>query len=714
MVSRPDSSNDFSGEAETVVQAGVVHGGIHLHRAQHVFTAPRQLPLSPSGFVNREADLLKLDRFLVARPGSREQGRTPVGVSTVSGPPGVGKTAMAVYWAHRVRSEFPDGDLYIDMQGFGPGPPLSTETVLEAFLRALDVRPDNIPEGLTGRAALFRSLLDGKRVLLLIDNATSSAQVRHLIPGSRQCFTLVTSRNTLSGLVVREGALPVTLDVLSSEESVLLLSELMGHDRIAAEVESAQQVAQLCGHLPLALRVVAERAVNRPQLSLADLVDELNGEQRRLDALASAEDELSDTRAVFSWSYQALTPDLMRTFRLIGLHEGADIGLGAAAALIGANVGEATRQLRALVGVHLLQETTVNRFQLHALLRSYSRERALAEEAQAERMQAVRRSLTWYLLTADRARSVLLPFFPSIPLVPPGHLDLADEFVNGPQAMSWFDTERRNLLAAMRQATEFGQFDIGWKLPFVTTGFFELRSYWDEWESNHRSGLAAAELLGDSFGEAVNMQMLGDVAWRRSRFDEAISNYRHAAEIGRHLSAGWIEGFALRGEGLVREQQGDFHAASEMFRSALQIFRSDGLRRGEGMSLLSLGKCAHALNDPTQAVAFGTAAVRIFEEIDDVWTLAWGRLALAISLMAGEADLDAMAQLRRACETFRLFDDHHSEAEALVLLAELYVRSDDVTNAQTCRRRAAELYEILGDSRAAEVRARIEDMEAGA
>nr|WP_283134023.1 tetratricopeptide repeat protein [Rhizohabitans arisaemae] len=634
----------------------------------------------------------------------------PAGVSIVSGPPGVGKTALAVHWAHRVRDEFPDGDLYIDMQGFATGAPLSTEVALDAFLRCLQVPPEDIPDTLAGRSALFRSLLDGKRALILVDNASSSAQVRHLIPGSHRCFTLVTSRNTLSGLVVREGALPVTLDVLSPEESVLLLSEVIGADRVRAEQDIALRVAQLCGCLPLALRVVGERAVGRPLVSLKNLLDELIGEQRRLDELASVEDELSDTRAVFSWSYQALTPELMRAFRLLGLFEGREIGVGAAAALIGVGMATAKRQLQALTGVHLLQEVSANRFQFHALLRLYSRERAFVQDSQMERTKAVRRLLSWYLLTSNNARSAILPFLPQIPLVPANQIDLVDDYGSAPEAMAWFDVERPNILAAMRQAIELGQFDIGWKLAFVTTGFFELRSYWKEWEENHRNGLAAAVSLGDGLGEAVNLLMLGDIAWRSRRFDESMSSYQRAAEVGRSTSEGWVEGFALRGQGLICEERGDFNEASELFQSSLRIFRSTGFRRGEGMSLLSLGRCERAIGDLAQAVALGAEAVRIFDEIGDIWTSAWGRLSLAEILMEMGSDADAMEILRMSGEVFREFEDHRSEAQALLWLGELLLRQNDKSGARECWSRVLEIYESLGDPDTADIRNRMDGL----
>ena len=252
-------ANDFSGDADAVIQAGSIHGDVHLSRARRRFPSPHQLPLGPSAFVNRHGDLGRLDHLLEDDAGNEH--RPTAIVSAVAGAPGVGKTALALHWAHRVRGRFPDGELYVDMQGYGPGRALVPEQALDLFLRALDVPADSIPEALGERAALYRSLLDGKRILVLIDNASSSTQVRHLLPASPECCAVVTSPELTTEPGGREGAIRVTLDVLSPGESVQLLGALMGAPRVNADAVSALRVAELCGHLPLALRIVAEHTI---------------------------------------------------------------------------------------------------------------------------------------------------------------------------------------------------------------------------------------------------------------------------------------------------------------------------------------------------------------------------------------------------------------------------------------------------------------------
>lgn len=598
------------------------------------------------------------------------------------------------------------------MHGYGSGSVLTPEQALDLFLRALDVPADGIPETLDERAALFRTIVDGKRIFALIDNAASSTQVRHLLPASPECCAVITSRSSLPSLVAREGAVRVTLDVLSPGESVQLLAELMGASRVEADSASALRVAELCSYIPLALRIVAERAANRPRLSLAELVDELAGQQR-LDAVASEDDELSDTRTVISWSYKSLSPDLRRTFRLLGIHPGSDIGIEAAAALTGDDATVVTRRLRALADAHLLQESANNRFQMHDLVRVYSVERAQAEESQKDRIKAIRRMLTWYLLAADKARRAILPYSASFPLVPAGEITPIEGFGSGPEAMRWFDTERRNLQVLLRQASELAQFDIAWKLAIAVSGYLELGAYWTEWEEAVSTGLTAAQTLGDRFGEAASLSILGDVSWRDGRPDEAIERYERTVAIAREIAVGWLEGFGLRGLGLINEERGHLEAASGFFESALEVFRSSGFRRGEGMSLLSLGACARALGDPRSATARDVAAVEIFEEIGDRWTVAWGSVDLGKSYVAEGRLTEALSVLRTAVAIFDDFGDRRCQAQALFLLGDVLRESGDETAAADSWQQAMALYELLADPRAHEVRQRLADFDEG-
>ncbi|MFC5183828.1 tetratricopeptide repeat protein [Actinomadura harenae] len=617
----------------------------------------------------------------------------------------MGKTALAIHWARRRRDRFPDGDLYVDMRGYGPGLPLTAADALGGFLRALGVPAEAIPEDVGQRAALYRSILDGRSLLVVIDNAASTAAVRPLLPASSGCFAMITSRSRLAGLVTREGATRVTLDILTPEGAVELLGQVIGPNRVEAEPEAALRMADLCGYLPLALRVVAEHAASRPALSLTGLVEELTDERHRLDALAEREDELSDVRTVFSWSYQALDSDLKQTFRLLGLHPGPEFGIGAAAALTATDERTTARRLRELTSAHLLQEPKDGRFRLHDLLRAYALECTKAEDPQHARTRAVRQLLSWYLHTTDRGRKAILPHSHEVSLVPAEKLSLP-RFPDATQAMGWFEQERQNLLAAIRQAFELGQYDIAWKLPVVADGFFELGSHWTEWKKVHQLGLEAAQALGDALGEASNLFCLGDAAWRGGRHEEAIENYNRTLDIARGLGDTWLEGFTLRGLGLIREEQGDFDAANALVLNALDVFRDAGWRRGEGMALLSLSRSALAAGDIEPAITLGEQATEIFEALPDEWSTAWTALSLGPALRQLGRAAEAEVRLSQAVETFARFTDRQSEAMAWEALAEVFEEMRNRTDARRSWTRAAQLYELLRNDKATELNER--------
>ncbi|WP_211245827.1 ATP-binding protein [Actinomadura oligospora] len=692
------TGNRYRGDARTAVQVHNLHGDIRLGRASSEPPAPRQLPLDVSGFVDREDDQRVLDELLAA--GS--SGGSTVVVSAIAGAPGVGKTALAIHWARRRRDRFPDGDLYVDMRGYGPGLPLTADDALGGFLRALGVPAEAIPEDVGQRAALYRSILDGRSLLVVIDNAASTAAVRPLLPASPGCFAVITSRSRLAGLATREGATRVTLDILSPEGAVELLGQVIGHDRVAAEPEAALRLAELCGHLPLALRVVAEHAASRPCLPLSGLLDALSAELHRLDALADREDELSDVRTVFSWSYRTLDPDLRRTFRLLGLHPAPEFGIGAAAALTGTDERTTARRLRDLTSAHLLQEPKDGRFRLHDLLRAYALERTTAEDAQHVRTQAVRQLLSWYLHTTDNGRKVILPYSHEIPLVPAEQLSLP-RFPDATHAMEWFERERPNLLAAIRQALEFGQYDIAWKLPVVADGFFELGSHRADWTRIHQHGLEAAQALGDALGEASNLICLGDAAWCGGRHEEAVEYYHRTLDIARDLGDTWLEGFTLRGLGLIHEERDEREGANTLFRSALDVFREAGWRRGEGMALLSLSRSALAQGGIEHAVTLGEQATGIFEALPDEWSTAWTALTLGPALRRLGHTAEAEARLNRAIDTFVRFSDQQSQAMAWEAHAEVLEAVGNHSDARQSWAKAAELYELLRNDKATEL-----------
>ncbi len=342
---------------------------------------PQQLPREPPGFTGRRAELARLHDLLMAQEADPPGAAAVIGV--ISGTAGVGKTSLAVHWARRVASRFPDGQLYVNLRGFDPRQaPLPPGEALGHLLRGMAVAAQRIPGDVDDQAAMLRTLLARRRMLLLLDNAATARQVRPLLPGSPHCLVLVTSRNDLAGLVARDGAHRIQLDVLSAGKSVALLTHVLGTQRVAAEPGAAAELARLCGGLPLALRIAAERAAGHPRrVTLAELAAELAVENRCLDALAAGEDEETAVRDVISWSYRALAPQSARMFRLLGLHAGPELSTSAAAALANSTTARVRPLLTTLVRGNLLAEVAPDRYRLHELLRIYAAEHVTGEEA---------------------------------------------------------------------------------------------------------------------------------------------------------------------------------------------------------------------------------------------------------------------------------------------------------------------------------------------
>jgi DNA-binding SARP family transcriptional activator len=452
--------------------------------------APVMLPATVPGFTGRARELRALSGLL-RRPD------WPVLITAIGGPAGVGKTALAVHWARRAAADFPDGQLYVNLRGFGPADPLPPAEALRAFLDALGVPAARIPATLDGRQALYRSLLDGRRMLIVLDNARDPAQVRPLLPATPTAMVLITSRSELAGLVASDGARTLTLDVLSGTEAYQLIAARLGEPRVAAEPEAADELIGLCARLPLALAITAARAVTHPGFTLAALTAELRDAKGRLDALSTGEDA-TDVRAVLSWSYQSLQPPAARMFRLLGLHPGPEITAAAAASLAGTGLAEARRLLRELTRCHLLAEPGAGRYAFHDLLRAYAAEQASALDSDDDHRAATGRMLDHYLHTARSADLQLNPLRePITRLPPPPRCGVTPETIGSRQrALAWFEAELQVLQAIVNLAAETG-FDVhAWQIPWAMVDFLDTRGYWREWAATQRPAVAAAKRYG--------------------------------------------------------------------------------------------------------------------------------------------------------------------------------------------------------------------------
>ncbi|WP_309232711.1 NB-ARC domain-containing protein [Nocardiopsis sp. BMP B8015] len=681
-----------------------MHGDVHIvSRPARPVRVPHQLPLAATGFVDRTAHLRQLDALAA-------EAETSVPVAVLAGPPGVGKTALAVHWAHRARSLFPDGDLYTSVHGHAPGPRAEASQALDAILRALGVPPERIPLDLDGRSALYRSEVDGKRLLVVVDDVLNPTQVRPLLPAAPGCMVVVTSRSTLPGLVAREGARRLSLGVLPVVDSVALLRNTIG-TRVESEPRAAHELAEHCARLPLALRVAAERLLDRPDATLSDLVNELAAEESRLDALAE-EDELSDLRAVMTASYQALDDDTARFFRHLGLHPGPEFSSGAAAALTGTRQVRARGFLDRLARAHLVERLREDRYRLHDLVRLYAVERVRAEDGPETMGEAVGRVARWYTHAAARAQLVELPNFPVVPGEEQDH-ELPG-FASVEDTLAWFEAERTNLLAVARAALDHGHHDTAWRLPASVYPLFELHRHWHEWRDLHAIGLRAAEEADDAFGAARNHLGMGDAQWLLGDPDAAVQHYGFALAADRQAGDPWVEGFALRQLGVVAWQRGEREDDTAGYvERAITVFRESGERRGEAMCLLSLADFGADLARWEEALGRCRTAIDAFGGIGDVWSVAWARCTLGRILTGSGRAADAVAEYRAAIGVFEERDDADSRAAALLGLGDAHAELGDTGEARAAWRAALEHLRDHGDPRAEEVEERLGRRAAG-
>ncbi|RQX00073.1 hypothetical protein DLJ59_22815 [Micromonospora inaquosa] len=589
-----------------------MYGGVHFHGEVDSQERPQQLPGDVRGFVNRVEELRTLNRLLTEGDQSVD-----VSLSVITGTAGVGKTSIALRWAHSVRNKFPDGQLYANLRGYDPGEPAQPDQILDRFLRALGVPSSAVPADLDGRAALYRSRLAGRRVLVVLDNAASARQVRPLLPGTDHCLVVVTSRNMLSGLTTRDGGRRLTLRILAEDDAVTLLRDVTAPYRSGDAPAELTELARLCARLPLALRIAAERAASRPFMPLGELIQDLRDESALWDALTAEEDEESDAvRAVFAWSYRALSPAAARLFRLLGLHPGPDLSAPAAAALTGVTLAQVRQPLGALVSAHLLEQTAPGRYQLHDLLRAYAVDQVRHLESAEERQAALRRGLDWYLHTADAALASTLPFNRTVPLGPPSDVRPLT-FATNAEADAWFDVERDNLVSATRVAAGAGLPRTAWQLAALLRSVFMHQNAFESWFATARIGLAAARTLADRRGEAEALESLGKAHFQARQLTEAAEHHQAALVIRREIGDEYGIAVSINALGLLDLRHRHLGEALSHFRASLAIFERLGNRRWQALLLSNLAETRYELGELTEAAALLEQALAVQREIDD-------------------------------------------------------------------------------------------------
>jgi tetratricopeptide (TPR) repeat protein len=633
-------------------------------------------------------------------------------VSVVSGTAGVGKTALAVHWSHRVADRFGDGQLYVNLRGFhGNDSAVDPAEAVRWFLDALGVPPDQIPSSVSVQIGLYRTLLAGRRVLIMLDNARDADQVRPLLPGSSACMVVVTSRNQLTGLVATEGAYLLTLDVLARAEARELLAQRLGAARVAAEPEAVNSLVGLAARLPLALAIVAARAAAHPHFPLAALARELRESRGGLDAFAGG-DQAADVRAVLSWSYRALSPAAARLVRLLGLHPGPDIATAAAASLADLPAARVRPLLSELTGANLITEHIPGRYHFHDLLRAYATELVHRPDSDAERRAATARMFSHYLHTAHAAAQLLDPHRLPITLDPLCPGVLPEELADREQAVRWFTTEHPTLVSAIGQAAGTGFDAQAWRLAGALVEFLARRGHWHDFAATQRTALIAAERLGDPAGQAHAHHGLGRAYGKLGRYQSAHAHYQHALNEFGALADRTGQGSAHLGTGWLFGLQGRYREALNHARLALDLYQSAGNRAGQANTLNALGWYHAQLGDHEQAIGYCQSALALHAELGERHGEAntWDSLGYAHHQL--HRYQQAASHYRRAIDLYRDAGDRYGEAETLTRLGDTHRAAGALDTARDAWRRALTILDELGHRNAARARSKLRSLDA--
>jgi tetratricopeptide (TPR) repeat protein len=667
----------------------------HHHHSAPMQVVPQFLPTDIPDFTGRADQLQKLDE-LAAAPA--------VIISAVDGTPGVGKTTLAVHWAHSARERFPDGRIHLNLQGYAPISPVRPRRALGELLQMLGVSADQVPTTLDARSRMYRSLLVDRRVLLVLDNVADPEQVRPLLPNAPGCLVVITSRSRLAGLAVRDGAHLMTLDTLTPEESLTFFEGVLGEERLAGERATALRVARLCGFLPLALRITVVRLAAYPALRFADVWTELESPDDRLEILSMEADPYAAIRHVFSWSYDKLCADERRAFRLLSLHRGSSISTAAAEAMLDVPRQLAIRLLAALAGAHLIELDQPQRYRFHDLLRLYAQERCAAEEPALDRQAALERLLSWYVASGENADSALNEDRESVlpPLIPPAGVRSLN-FTSAEAALTWFDTEYQSLLDIAQQAIELKLYRLCLRVPILLWSYFQRRSPWTEWLEAQRLGLDAARAAKDRAAEAWLLSGLGDIYDDLERYDEAIRCHSQALEVHRGLGDRRGAATALNNLGVSLDNAERYLEAIAQYEEAVEIFRAIGHASGVGMALNNLG-AAYLMSDDV------AEAARCYRQALESRRQAGDEFGEGMTLHnLGEVH-EELAEFSKAAEYYRESLALHrrvghlrGEARALHRLGVCLNRLGDPTGAVDRWRRALEIFEDVGDPEADDV-----------
>jgi DNA-binding SARP family transcriptional activator/tetratricopeptide (TPR) repeat protein len=666
---------------------------------------PRQMPTDLRHFVGRKDELTRLDQLLteVGRPGGT------VVISAIGGTPGIGKTALAVHWAHRVSGEFPDGQLYVNLQGFhSSGSPVPPAEAVRDFLDALGTPPERIPARPEAQAALYRTLVTGKRLLIVLDNARDGDQVRPLLPGSPGCLVLITSRATLAGLAAADGAHLIALDRPTESEARGLLARRLGPDLMTAEPWAADELIELCARLPLALSVAAARAAARPRFPLAAVAAELRETAGRLDAL-DAGTAASSVQAVFSWSYEQLSEPAARMFRLLGVHPGPDVCAAAAASLAGLPMPAARAALRELTAASLLTEHLPGRYAFHDLLRLYAARQAEARDTGRERRAAVRRMLEHYLHTAaaaacalDAAQDMLADGVPEAGVVP-------EAITDRDQALAWFSAEHKVLLECVGQASRDDFDRHARQLAWTLVAYFDRAGHWQDLAASQRVALAPAGRLGDQDGQARTHRNLGRAHVRLGQPEQARAHLSQAIELSRGTGdlAGEARAHLSMSVTLQLEHRLDESLASSL--GALSLAESADSLILQATACNNAGFGYAMLGDYQKALGYCQRALDLCRQVDSPSLEASISDSLGYAYHQLGAYHQATVSYLHAFGLFRALGARGMSASTLSNLGDTQYAAGDVATAHDTWRQALAILEDLNHPDAGQVRAKLHE-----
>jgi tetratricopeptide (TPR) repeat protein/transcriptional regulator with XRE-family HTH domain len=700
----------------------------------HLVPVPRELPADVAAFTGRVTELAALSKLLSASGGGTIPG--PVLIAAASGTAGVGKSALVVHWAHQVADQFPDGQLYVNLRGYDPGRPMPPADALAGFLRALGVPRQDIPARLEERAARYRSLLAGRRMVVVLDNAGEAEQVRPLLPGAPGCVVAVTSRDALAGLVARDGAIPVMLDLLPHDDAAALLTGLIG-DRAAADPDTVARLAACCCRLPLALRVAAELATALPAVPLAVLAGELEQRQRRLDLLEAGGDSQASVREVFSWSVRHLHPMTAHAFTLAALHPGPDLDSWALAAMAEADQQEADRMLRELARAHLVQPAGTSRYTMHDLLRAFGRELAAQDHAGTGVRAAMTGLFTYLQGTAAAATDILYPAEPGErPWMPTPAVPLPP-FTGEQPARAWLDAERETLIAATIDATSGGSLRDAVTLASIVHPYLDAGGYFAEAVAIHDSALRAAELASDPHGQARAQLHLGHIYRRQSRYQRALHHfertlvlarqtedrsteyhvlfglaminlsqgrylqasgyYRQILDLGQSTGSRYLQIRGLFGLGIVAVHTGRYRQAARQLQRAADICRATGELTFFAATLIQLGYLHLLQGSYRQAAEHLEQSAAICRDTGNQVAEAYAACYLAVVGLRQDQYGQPETQLREVLARFRANGNRHGQAEALTYLGELQLRTARCQHARRDLERALAICDQTGE-----------------